>query len=126
MNDACTGFAFFTSCIGIDELKFSKHKKSAGKNKQLEFKKVVKKVSKAKIASDASDEVKKEDGVSEKGSEADKADVPTLKVESTIEDDPSITKTDDDFYTFTVSTAPSITGNGGGGQTSSGPATLSN
>jgi hypothetical protein len=38
----------------------------------------------------------------------------------------SITKTNDDFYTFTVSTAPSITGNGGGGQTSSGPATLSN
>ena len=38
----------------------------------------------------------------------------------------SITKTDDDFYTFTVSTAPSITGSGGGGQTSSGPATLSN
>ena len=38
----------------------------------------------------------------------------------------SITKTDDDFYTFTVSTAPSITGSGGGGQASSGPATLSN
>ena len=38
----------------------------------------------------------------------------------------SITKTDDDFYTFIVSTAPSITGSGGGGQTSSGPATLSN
>ena len=38
----------------------------------------------------------------------------------------SITKTDDNFYTFTVSTSPSITGNGGGGQTSSGPATLSN
>ena len=42
------------------------------------------------------------------------------------EDGYSITKTDDDFYTFTVSTAPGITGNGGGGQTSSGPATLSN
>ena len=42
------------------------------------------------------------------------------------EDGYSITKTDDDFYTFTVSTAPSITGSGGGGQTSSGPATLSN
>ena len=38
----------------------------------------------------------------------------------------SITKTDDDFYTFTVSTAPSITGNGGGGYASAGPATLSN
>ena len=57
--------------------------------------KVVKKVSKAKIASDSSDEVNKEDNVSEKGSEADKADVPTLKVESTTEDDPSQTKTDD-------------------------------
>jgi len=42
------------------------------------------------------------------------------------EDGYSITKTDDDFYTFTVSTAPSITGNGGGGYSSSGPATLSN
>ena len=38
----------------------------------------------------------------------------------------SITKTDDDFYTFTVSTAPGITGNGGGGYASAGPATLSN
>ena len=38
----------------------------------------------------------------------------------------SITKTDDDFYTFTVSTSPSITGNGGGGYASAGPATLSN
>ena len=38
----------------------------------------------------------------------------------------SITKTDDDFYTFTVSTSPSITGNGGGGMASSGPTTLSN
>ena len=42
------------------------------------------------------------------------------------EDGYSITKTDDDFYTFTVSTSPSITGNGGGGYSSSGPATLSN
>ena len=42
------------------------------------------------------------------------------------EDGYSITKTDDDFYTFTVSTAPSITGSGGGGYTSAGPATLSN
>ena len=42
------------------------------------------------------------------------------------EDGYSITKTDDDFYTFAVSTAPSITGNGGGGYSSSGPATLSN
>ena len=42
------------------------------------------------------------------------------------EDGYSITKTDDDFYTFTVSTAPSITGNGGGGYASAGPATLSN
>jgi len=41
------------------------------------------------------------------------------------EDGYSITKTDDDFYTFTVSTAPSITGSGGGGYASSGPATLS-
>ena len=57
--------------------------------------KVVKKVSKAKIASDASDEVNKEVDVSEKGSKADKADVPTLKVESTTEDDLSQTKTDD-------------------------------
>ena len=38
----------------------------------------------------------------------------------------SITKTDDDFYTFTVSTAPGITGNCGGGYSSAGPATLSN
>ena len=36
------------------------------------------------------------------------------------------TKTDDDFYTFTVSTAPETTGNGGGGYSSAGPATLSN
>ena len=42
------------------------------------------------------------------------------------EDGYSITKTDDDFYTFTVSTAPGITGNGGGGFSSAGPATLSN
>ena len=38
----------------------------------------------------------------------------------------SITKTDDDFYTITVSTAPGTTGNGGGGYASAGPATLSN
>ena len=38
----------------------------------------------------------------------------------------TITKIDDDFYTFTVSTAPGITGNGGGGFASAGPATLSN
>ena len=38
----------------------------------------------------------------------------------------SITKTDDDFYTFTVSTAPGITGNRGGGYASACPATLSN
>jgi len=38
----------------------------------------------------------------------------------------SITKTDDDIYTFTVTTAPSTTGSGGGGQASSGPTTLSN
>ena len=37
----------------------------------------------------------------------------------------SITKTDDDFYTFAVSTAAGTTGNGGGGYVSSGPATLS-
>ena len=37
----------------------------------------------------------------------------------------SITKTDDDFYTFTVSTAAGITGNGGGGYVSAGPTTLS-
>ena len=37
----------------------------------------------------------------------------------------SITKTDDDFYTFAVSTAAGTTGNGGGGYASSGPATLS-
>jgi len=42
------------------------------------------------------------------------------------EDGYSITKTDDDFYTFTVSTAPGITGNGGGGYASAGPTTLSN
>ena len=42
------------------------------------------------------------------------------------EDGYSITKTDDDFYTFTVSTAPGITGNGGGGYSSAGPTTLSN
>ena len=38
----------------------------------------------------------------------------------------SITKTDDDFYTFTVSTSAGTTGSGGGGYSSSGPATLSN
>ena len=38
----------------------------------------------------------------------------------------SITKTDSDFYTFAVSTAAGITGNGGGGYVSAGPATLSN
>jgi len=37
----------------------------------------------------------------------------------------SITKTDDDFYTFAVSTAAGTTGNGGGGYVSAGPATLS-
>jgi hypothetical protein len=37
----------------------------------------------------------------------------------------SITKTDSDFYTFAVSTAAGITGSGGGGYASSGPATLS-
>jgi len=37
----------------------------------------------------------------------------------------SITKTDDDFYTFTVSTSAGITGNGGGGYASAGPTTLS-
>ena len=37
----------------------------------------------------------------------------------------SITKTDSDFYTFAVSTAAGITGNGGGGYVSAGPATLS-
>ena len=37
----------------------------------------------------------------------------------------SITKIDDDFYTFAVSTAAGITGSGGGGYASSGPATLS-
>ena len=37
----------------------------------------------------------------------------------------SITKTDDDFYTFAVSTAAGTTGSGGGGYASSGPATLS-
>ena len=37
----------------------------------------------------------------------------------------SITKTDDDFYTFAVSTAAGLTGSGGGGYASSGPATLS-
>jgi hypothetical protein len=38
----------------------------------------------------------------------------------------SITKTDDDFYTFTVSTSAETTGSGGGGYASAGPATLSN
>ena len=42
------------------------------------------------------------------------------------EDGYSITKTDDDFYTFTVSTSAETTGSGGGGYASSGPATLSN
>ena len=37
----------------------------------------------------------------------------------------SITKTDDDFYTFAVSTSAGTTGSGGGGYASSGPATLS-
>jgi len=37
----------------------------------------------------------------------------------------SITKTDDDFYTFAVSTSAGSTGNGGGGYVSAGPATLS-
>ena len=37
----------------------------------------------------------------------------------------SITKTDDDFYTFTVSTSAGTTGNGGGGYVSAGPITLS-
>ena len=37
----------------------------------------------------------------------------------------SITKTDDDFYTFAVTTAAGKTGSGGGGYASSGPATLS-
>jgi hypothetical protein len=37
----------------------------------------------------------------------------------------SITKTDDDFYTFAVSTSAGTTGNGGGGYVSAGPATLS-
>ena len=37
----------------------------------------------------------------------------------------SITKTDDDFYTFAVTTAAGKTGNGGGGYVSAGPATLS-
>ena len=37
----------------------------------------------------------------------------------------SITKTDDDFYTFAVTTAAGTTGSGGGGYASSGPATLS-
>ena len=37
----------------------------------------------------------------------------------------SITKTDDDFYTFTVSSAAGTTGNGGGGYVSAGPTTLS-
>jgi hypothetical protein len=37
----------------------------------------------------------------------------------------SITKTDDDFYTFTVSSAAGTTGNGGGGYASAGPTTLS-
>tara|TARA_Y100001973_G_scaffold39192_1_gene58899 strand:- start:45 stop:539 length:495 start_codon:yes stop_codon:yes gene_type:complete len=38
----------------------------------------------------------------------------------------SITKTDDDFYTFTVTTAPSTTGSAGGEFVSSGPVTVSN
>ena len=42
------------------------------------------------------------------------------------EDGYSITKTDDDFYTFTVSTSAETTGSGGGGYASAGPATLSN
>jgi hypothetical protein len=42
------------------------------------------------------------------------------------EDGYSITKTDDDFYTFAVSTAAGTTGSGGGGYASAGPATLSN
>ena len=42
------------------------------------------------------------------------------------EDGYSITKTDDDFYTFAVSTAAGTTGSGGGGYVSAGPATLSN
>jgi len=50
------------------------------------------------------------------------ADVTEIEAEAGF----SITKTDDNFYTFTVSTAPGITGNGGGGMSSSGPATLSN
>ena len=50
------------------------------------------------------------------------ADVTEIEAEAGF----SITKTDDNFYTFTVSTAPGITGNGGGGMASSGPATLSN
>ena len=37
----------------------------------------------------------------------------------------SITKTDDDFYTFTVSTSAGTTGSGGGGYAFAGPATLS-
>ena len=37
----------------------------------------------------------------------------------------SITKTDDDFYTFAVSTAAGTTGRGGGGYSFAGPATLS-
>ena len=37
----------------------------------------------------------------------------------------SITKTDDDFYTFTVSTSAGTTGSGGGGYVSAGPTTLS-
>ena len=37
----------------------------------------------------------------------------------------SITKTDDDLYTFAVSTAAGTTGSGGGGYASSGPVTLS-
>jgi len=41
------------------------------------------------------------------------------------EDGYSITKTDDDFYTFAVSTSAGITGNGGGGYVSAGPTTLS-
>ena len=41
------------------------------------------------------------------------------------EDGYSITKTDDDFYTFAVSTSAGTTGSGGGGYASSGPTTLS-
>ena len=50
----------------------------------------------------------------------------TVRFRDVTEDGYSITKTDDDFYTFSVSTAPGTTGNGGGGYSSAGPATLSN